>query len=97
MFEVLNASAGNLLSGGDFQEYSTQYYSKRWINAKLLQYCHAGLGSVGEIKRCIAVGKEQTAPKLRKYVHQLSKGCMPGVIHTASGGRCELPGFDNDW
>ena len=92
---LLNASAG--MSGDQFETYSASYYSKRWINAHLLALCNSGLGSEGEIKKCIMVGKQQTAPLQRKYVHQLSKGCMPGVIHTASGGRCELPGFDNDW
>lgn len=92
---LLNASAG--LQGDDFETYGAQYYSSRWINAHLLALCHSGLGSQGEIKKCIQVGKQQTPPRLRKYVHQLSKGCMPGVIHTASGGRCELPGWDNDW
>jgi len=95
MFECLNASAG--MSGDQFQTYGSQYYSKRWIAAHLLAFCDAGLGSMGEIKSCIAKGKAQTPSKERKYVHQLSNGCMPGVIQTASGGRCELPGWDNDW
>mmetsp|Transcript_15 Transcript_15/g.35 ORF Transcript_15/g.35 Transcript_15/m.35 type:complete len:101 (+) Transcript_15:90-392(+) len=92
---ILNASAG--LVGDQFETYSSSYYSKRWINSHLLEQCHAGLGSSGEVKKCIEVGKAQTPAKMRKYVHQISKGCFPGVIHTASGGRCELPGWDNDW
>ena len=92
---ILNASAG--MTGDQFETYSGQYYSKQWINTHLLAFCQAGLGSEGEIKKCIEVGKAQDAPRLRKYVHQLAKGCMPGVIHTASGGRCELPGWHNDW
>jgi hypothetical protein len=92
---ILNASAG--LVGDDFQTYSSSYYSKRWINQHLFDYCHAGMGSDKEIKSCISVGKKQDAPELRKYVHQLSRGCMPGIIQTASGGRCELPGWNNDW
>eukprot|EP00960_Hanusia_phi_P024431 719490-Hanusia_phi.AAC.7 len=55
----------------NFHEYSSQ----------------SGSGSSGEIKKCISVGLSLDKKEQRKYVHQLSKGCMPGVILAEGGGR----------
>ncbi|EKX38060.1 hypothetical protein GUITHDRAFT_154802 [Guillardia theta CCMP2712] len=79
-----------------FHEYSSQYYGERWLKAHLLGFCQAGSGSSGEIKKCIGVGLSLDKKDQRKYVHQLSKGCMPGVILAEGGGRCHLPGWSND-
>ena len=69
---LLNASAG--MSGDTFETYSASYYSKRWINAHLLALCNSGLGSEGEIKKCIQV------PKIEALTSMDSSTCYSSFL-----------------
>mmetsp|Transcript_27154 Transcript_27154/g.55336 ORF Transcript_27154/g.55336 Transcript_27154/m.55336 type:complete len:104 (+) Transcript_27154:126-437(+) len=83
---------------GNFDTYGDQYYSKRWLGTHMMDYCNAGLGTRGEIKKCVQVGMSLNASGQREYVHELGKGCFPGVVLRAGGGRCHLPGWSQvDW
>mmetsp|Transcript_12384 Transcript_12384/g.29686 ORF Transcript_12384/g.29686 Transcript_12384/m.29686 type:complete len:104 (+) Transcript_12384:149-460(+) len=93
--EMLLASNVGGQYQGDFEDvYGDQYSSKRWLNTHLMDYCNSGLGTKGEVKKCVSVGLSLSGLDKKKYVHQLSKGCFPGVTIRASGGRCDLPGWD---
>mmetsp|Transcript_64769 Transcript_64769/g.154657 ORF Transcript_64769/g.154657 Transcript_64769/m.154657 type:complete len:102 (+) Transcript_64769:55-360(+) len=85
---------------GDFETnpYGSQYASKQWINNHMLTFCKAGSESGGTMKQCIAVGQALPQGQQQKYVHQLAKGCFPGVISAPGGRRCDLPGWQGtDW
>mmetsp|Transcript_414 Transcript_414/g.1035 ORF Transcript_414/g.1035 Transcript_414/m.1035 type:complete len:104 (-) Transcript_414:1357-1668(-) len=101
MFQIASAMLLESVVGGQYQGnfeevYGDQYESKRWLNTHLMDFCNSGMGTKGEIKKCVNVGMSLNTSDKQHYVHQLSKGCLPGVVLRASGGRCDLPGWNND-
>mmetsp|Transcript_28568 Transcript_28568/g.70699 ORF Transcript_28568/g.70699 Transcript_28568/m.70699 type:complete len:88 (+) Transcript_28568:145-408(+) len=82
---------------GELDLFPEQYYSPRWLKGHMLAYCEAGSETQTKTESCLKAGFALPANDQREYVHQLSKGCYPGVVSAPGGGRCALPGWPEPW
>mmetsp|Transcript_47962 Transcript_47962/g.100270 ORF Transcript_47962/g.100270 Transcript_47962/m.100270 type:complete len:92 (+) Transcript_47962:44-319(+) len=77
----------------NINNYDFEYYDSNWLHRKLLSLCDAGSDTTKAAKKCIDTGLSLKRDNRREYVHQLLKGCLPGVVNTPGGGQCDLPGY----